>query len=108
MYPRESLAEEFEHNRSHLRGVAYRMLGSMTEADDAIQEAWLRLDRNGADGVRDLRAWLTTVVGRVCLDILRARRSRKEYAPLDWRPEPLVAQATDDPAHEVEMADSVG
>jgi RNA polymerase sigma factor (sigma-70 family) len=72
------LAERFEANRSHLRGVAFRMLGSVTEADDAVQEAWIRLSRTDASHVDDLRAWLTTVVGRVCLNLLRSRRTRRE------------------------------
>src|SRR5689334_15432469 len=76
------LAERFEANRSHLRGVAFRMLGSLTEADDAIQEAWIRLSRADASQVDNLRAWLTTVVGRVCLNMLRSRKARRE-APLE-------------------------
>src|ERR1700726_542904 len=98
------LAQRFEEQRTHLRSVAYRMLGSMTEADDAVQEAWLRLDRNGAEGVRDLRAWLTTVIGRVCLDMLRSRKSRGEYAAEEWRPEPIVVDQSPGPEAEVEMA----
>src|SRR5829696_3239495 len=87
------LAEQFEENRTHLRAVAYRMLGSMSEADDAVQEAWLRLGRSDTSEVENLGGWLTTVVGRVCLDMLRSRRSRREeplnlprYAPgsLRW------------------------
>ncbi|HEX6509639.1 MAG TPA: RNA polymerase sigma factor SigJ [Chloroflexota bacterium] len=109
MTDRESLAEQFEANRAHLRAVAYRMLGSMSEADDAVQESWLRLERTDNDAIKDLRAWLTTVVGRVCLDILRARRSHKEYAPEDWRPEPIVTEANGgDPEAAAEIADSVG
>ncbi|MFF7730220.1 sigma-70 family RNA polymerase sigma factor [Streptomyces sp. NPDC008001] len=106
----EFLAERFETHRSHLRAVAYRMLGSLSEADDAVQEAWLRLDRSGAEGVANLGGWLTTVVGRVCLDMLRSRTSRAEE-PLDVRvPDPLVSRAADvvDPEHEVLLADSVG
>ena len=104
MDDRRMLAEQFEQQRPHLRAVAYRMLGSLTDADDAIQESWLRLDRTGGDNVADLRAWLTTVVGRVCLDMLRARRSRRED---NFVLEPVV-QTTDDPQREVELADSVG
>src|SRR6266513_2828720 len=78
MDDRESLAERFEENRTHLRAVAYRMLGSVNEADDAVQEAWLRLSRSGADGIDNLGGWLTTVVARVCLDMLRSRESRRE------------------------------
>jgi RNA polymerase sigma-70 factor (ECF subfamily) len=74
----DQLAERFEENRTHLRAVAYRMLGSRTEAEDAVQEAWLRLSRTGADGVDNLAGWLTTVVARVCLDMLRVRKSRRE------------------------------
>ena len=72
------LAERFEENRSHLRGVAYRMLGSLTEADDAVQEAWIRLSRTDTSDVDNLRAWLTTVVARVCLNMLRSRKTRRE------------------------------
>jgi len=74
------LAQQFETYRPHLRAVAYRMLGSRSEADDAIQESWLRLARSDSDAIDDMRAWLTTVVGRICLDMLRARRaSREQY-----------------------------
>ena len=109
IHDREMLAEQFEQNRAHLRAVAYRMLGSMNQAEDAVQESWLRLERADGGTIHDLRAWLTTVVGRVCLDMLRARRSRKEYSPDDWRPEPIVADGEgSNPQVEVEMADSVG
>ena len=74
----DSLAAQFENNRSHLRAVAYRMLGSLNEADDAVQETWLRLSRSDASSVENLGGWLTTVVARVCLDMLRARTSRRE------------------------------
>jgi RNA polymerase sigma factor (sigma-70 family) len=105
----EALAERFEENRLHLRAVAYRMLGSPSEADDAVQEAWLRLNRSDTDGVENLRGWLTTVVARVCLDMLRSRKSRREE-PLDARvPEPIVSRADGtDPEHEALLADSVG
>jgi len=97
----------FEEQRPHLRAVAYRMLGSVTEAEDAVQETWLRLSRSGADDVRDLRAWLTTVVSRVCLDMLRARSARREE-PLDvYVPDPLVVTPVDDPAEHAVLADSV-
>jgi len=100
--------EQFERHRAHLRSVAYRMLGSMSEADDAVQEAWLRLNRSGTGGVDNLGGWLTTVVARVCLDMLRARRSRPEPAAT-WLPEPVVTtEEGSDPAKEVELADSVG
>ena len=98
----------FEEHRAHLRAVAYRMLGSLNEAEDAVQEAWLRLDRTDAGDVRDLRAWLTTVVSRVCLDMLRSRAARRED-PLDVHvPDPIVTRADDDPADHALLADSVG
>ena len=105
----EWLAQRFEEHRSHLRSVAYRMLGSRSEADDAVQEAWLRLSRSDASGVENLRGWLTTVVARVCLDALRARTSRREE-PLDVHlPEPIVSPADGrDPEYEALQADSVG
>jgi RNA polymerase sigma-70 factor (ECF subfamily) len=101
--------DEFEHNRDHLRSVAYRMLGSLTEADDALQEAWLRLNRADAAEVENMRAWLTVVVSRVCLDMLRARRARREE-PFDAElPEPIVTlYETADPEQEALLADSVG
>jgi RNA polymerase sigma-70 factor (ECF subfamily) len=103
----EWMAKRFEANRTHLRAVAYRMLGSPTEADDAVQEAWLRLSRSDTSGVENLGGWLTTVTARVCLDMLRARESRRE--------EPhgvqLVHPATEggsDPEHEALLGDSIG
>jgi len=106
---REWLAGRFEENRTHLRAVAYRMLGSPTEADDAVQESWLRLSRSGASGVENLGGWLTTVVARVCLDMLRSRKSRREE-PLDAQgTEPIVPREDrTDPEHEALLADSVG
>lgn len=104
------LAEQFEASRGHLRGVAYRMLGSLAEADDAVQEAWLRLSRSGADGVENLRGWLTTVVSRVCLDMLRSRIAHREE-PLDGTPatEPVQHKSSaSDPEQETMLADSVG
>jgi len=103
------LAERFENNRTRLRAVAYRMLGSPSEADDAVQEAWLRLSRSGANGVENLGGWLTTVVARVCLDMLRSRKSRREE-PLPARlSEPIVGhEEGTDPEREVLLADSVG
>jgi RNA polymerase sigma factor (sigma-70 family) len=103
------LAQHFEENRTHLRAVAYRMLGSLSEADDALQETWLRLSRSDTSGIQNLGGWLTTVVGRVCLDMLRSRRSRRE-GPLDVRvPEPIVSRADGIyPEHEALLADSVG
>jgi RNA polymerase sigma factor (sigma-70 family) len=103
------LAEQFEHNRTHLRAVAYRMLGSETAADDAVQESWLRLSRAGADGVENLGGWLTTVVARVCLDMLRSRKSRREEPLGAQAPEPIVSRDGGvDPEHEALLADSVG
>jgi RNA polymerase sigma factor (sigma-70 family) len=103
------LAEQFEENRTRLRAVAYRMLGSISEADDAVQEAWVRLSRTDTSGVENLGGWLTTIVGRVCLDILRSRRSRREE-PLGARfPDPIVGrQSGTDPEHEALLSDSVG
>src|SRR6478752_7318014 len=97
-------AQRFEANRPHLRAVAYKMLGSTGEADDAVQEAWLRLSRAGASDIENLSGWLTTVTARVCLDILRARESRREEplgAPLH---EPIAGQGDgSDPEHEAVM-----
>jgi len=109
MDEQERLAEQFEAHRSHLRAVAYRMLGSLNEADDAVQEAWLRLSGSDTGGVDNLRGWLTTVVARVCLDMLRSRRSRCE-APLGVHlPDPIVScEDRIDPEHEALLADSVG
>ncbi|MDB5076510.1 MAG: polymerase, sigma-24 subunit, subfamily, partial [Chloroflexi bacterium] len=103
------LAERFEEHRLHLRGVAFRMLGSVHEAEDAVQEAWLRLSRSDTSGVENLRGWLTTVTGRVCLDILRSRASRREQ-PLDVHvPDPIVsAVGSVDPEQEAYLAESVG
>jgi len=105
----DQMAEEFEENRSHLRAVAYRMLGSVSEADDAVQEAWLRFSRTDPSQVENLGGWLTTVVSRVCLDMLRSRASRREEWMPDHMPEPLMRSASNaDPEHEVLLADSVG
>jgi RNA polymerase sigma factor (sigma-70 family) len=103
------LAEEFETHRSRLRAVAYRMLGSPSEADDAVQESWLRLSRSGPDGVGNLGGWLTTVTARVCLDMLRSRTSRREE-PLDPAAPGAVQDTRPgiDPEHEAVLADSVG
>ena len=93
----DGLAQRFEDHRAYLEAVAYRMLGSRSDADDAVQEAWLRLARSSADEVRNLRGWLTTVVGRICLDMLRSRAARHEE-PLDVRvPDPVVVFDGDDP-----------
>jgi len=102
-------AEQFEGHREHLHAVAYRMLGSVTEAEDAVQEAWLRLSRSGDDGIDNLGGWLTTVVGRVCIDMLRSRQARHESYIGTWLPEPIVR--VEDPAgpeQEAVLADSIG
>src|SRR5215208_5322430 len=105
----DGLAEQFEANRSHLRAVAYRMLGSLSEADDAVQESWLRLSRSGTNGVENLGGWLTTVVARVCLDVLRSRKSRREESLEARIPDSIASrQAGTDPEHEALLADSVG
>ena len=110
----ESLAGQFEEHRAHLRAVAYRMLGSASEADDAVQESWIRLGRTDVSNVENLRAWLTTVVARVCLDLLRTRTSRRED-PLDEQaeravhvPDPVITRADGDPESGAMLADSVG
>ena len=113
MAEHDFLAERFEENRAHLRAVAYRMLGSPIEADDAVQEAWLRLSRSDTSGVENLGGWLTTVVARVCLDMLRSRRSRREESlgepPGARSPEPIVGREDGgDPEHEALLSDSVG
>ncbi len=109
MHERDRLAERFEANRGHLRAVAYRMLGSTSEADDAVQEAWLRLTRSGGDDVENLQAWLTTVVSRVCLDMLRSRRARREEPLAPHIPDPIVGREDGaDPEHQALLADSVG
>lgn len=109
MSKQDWLAEQFEANRPHLRAVAYRMLGSLSEADDAIQETWLRLSRVDPDGILNLSGWLTTVVGRVCLDMLRSRRARGEE-PLPERLPDLLIDRPDavDPEHQALLADSLG
>jgi RNA polymerase sigma-70 factor (ECF subfamily) len=106
----EELAKLFEAQRGHLRAVAYRMLGSVGEADDAVQEAWLRLSRSDAEGIRNLEGWLTTVVARVCLDMLRSRKARREEsldAGEEVKPVANIPDVTD-PEQETLMADSVG
>ncbi|MPY57595.1 RNA polymerase sigma factor SigJ [Streptomyces spongiae] len=109
---KEQLAERFEEHRGHLRAVAYRMLGSLSEAEDAVQETWLRLSRSDTSDVHNLGGWLTTVTGRVCLDMLRSRRTRREE-PMDayetFVPDPVVGSLDRvDPEHEVLQADAVG
>src|SRR5258707_15310243 len=103
---REWLAERFEEHRAHLKAVAYRMLGSVHEADDAVQEAWLRLSRSGASGVENLGGWLTTVVARVCLDMLRARKAKREDR-LDVVSAQSLAATDSDPEHDAILGDSV-
>src|SRR5215831_1095474 len=104
----ERLAGQFEEHRGHLRAVAYRMLGSASEAEDAVQESWIRLGRTDVSDVENLRAWLTTVVARVCLDQLRTRTSRQED-PLDVHvPDPIIARADGNPESDAVLADSVG
>ncbi|MFZ1017590.1 MAG: sigma-70 family RNA polymerase sigma factor [Candidatus Cybelea sp.] len=101
------LTERFEENRSHLRGVAYRMLGSLDDADDALQEAWLRLSRRENDGIENAGGWLTTVVARICVDMLRARRSKREES-LELRIPDFIVSREENPEDEVLTADSVG
>ena len=109
MSDRDWLAEQFEEHRAHLRRVAYRMLGTIDDSDDAVQEAWLRLSRADSAAIENLGGWLTTVVGRVCLDMLRARRSRREDYVGSWLPEPVVTVGDQsDPEQEALLADSVG
>ncbi len=109
MADHDRLAERFETHRSHLRGVAYRMLGSLSEADDAVQEAWLRLSRSDTAGVENLAGWLTRVVARVGLDMLRTRRSRREEPLNPQQPGPIVnGQEEGNPEQEALLADSVG
>src|SRR6202048_191491 len=105
MDEKKFLAEEFEANRTRLRAVAYRMLGSRSEVDDAVQEAWLRLSRSDAGDIENLSGWLTTVIARVCLDMLRSRKSRREEPLGPHVPEPIAAPENE---QEAELADSVG
>jgi RNA polymerase sigma-70 factor (ECF subfamily) len=101
--------EQFQRHRPHLEAVAYRMLGSVSEAEDALQEAWLRLSRSQQETIHNVRAWLTTIVGRVCIDMLRARQSRREDYVGAWVPEPIVeVDEQADPQHQMLMADTVG
>lgn len=109
MTERDQLADRFEEHRSHLRAVAYRMLGSLSEAEDAVQEGWLRLSRTGLEGIDNPGGWLTTVVSRVCLDMLRSRKARREEAFTADAPEPAAAgTAGRSPEEEAVLADSVG
>src|SRR6266542_6797873 len=103
------MVERFEEHRGHLRAVAYRMLGSLSEADDAVQEAWLRLSRAQRSDVENLGGYLTTVVARICLNMLHARTSRREEPLGVHMPEPIVSRTDGtDPEHEVLLADSLG
>src|SRR5438876_3705176 len=105
----EWLAERFEEHRAHLRAVAYRMLGSLTEADDAVQDTWLRLSRAGASGVENLGGWLTTIVARICLNMLRSRTTRREESLGVHIPDPVISPDGElQPEQEVLLADSVG
>ena len=109
MDEREWLTERFEQHRPHLRAVAYRMLGSVSETDDALQQAWLRIRKQDPETVENMQAWLTTVVGRVCLNMLRSRRARREELPGARVPDPVVTLSdTVDPEEEALLADSVG
>lgn len=108
MEDKQRLASQFEALRPRLQSVAYSILGSMSDAEDAVQECWLRLDRSDASNVADLQGWLTTVVGRICLDMLRRRRNRAERHFGNWLPEPIVEIDDGDPEKEVMLADSVG
>src|ERR687890_15364 len=117
MDERDLLANRFEEHRPRLRAVAYRMLGSPSEAEDAVQEAWLRLDRSDSGGVENLGGWLTTVVGRVCLNMLRSRRSRRARllhepsgeTPGARTPDPIVDSEDEiDPEHQALLADGIG
>src|SRR4051795_5063156 len=106
---RHWFADQFEEHRNHLRAVAYRMLGSVTEADDALKEAWIRTTCSDSSTIGNIDGWLTTVVGRVCIDMLRARQSRREEYVGAWLPELLVdGGPTDGPEHESLLVDSVG
>src|ERR1051325_4270700 len=109
MDKRDFLVEQFEEHRTHLGAVAYRMLGSVSEADDAVQETWLRLSRSDTSEVENLGGWLTTVLGRVCLDMLRSRKSRREESLGARVPEPIAGRADGaDPEQEALLSDSVG
>jgi RNA polymerase sigma-70 factor (ECF subfamily) len=108
MATNEWLADRFEEHRAHLRTVAYRMLGSANEAEDAVQETWIRLGRTDVSDVANLRRWLTTVVARVCLDMLRARTSRREDQLETRLPDPVISRVEWDPESEAMLADSVG
>ena len=105
--PEDFLADQFEENRAHLTRVAYRMLGSTAEADDAVQEAWLRLSRSESSEIDNLPGWLTTVTARICLNMLRSRATRREDEWDGHLPDPIITREGD-PSDEAELADSVG
>jgi RNA polymerase sigma factor (sigma-70 family) len=107
MTDRDELAVRFDAIRPHLTSVAYAMLGSVSDAEDAVQECWIRLDRSAANEIEDLRGWLTTVVGRICLDMFRARKSRPVDYVGTWLPEPIVSGDADSPEGHAELADSI-
>ena len=108
MDDRDWLAAQFESYRPHLRRVAYGMLSSVSEAEDAVQESWIRLDRSETATINDLRGWLVTVTGRICLDMLRTRTTRRETYTGTWLPEPLVEASQTDPEHQAVLAESLG
>src|SRR3954452_5499892 len=109
MAERNELAARFEDRRSQLRSVAYRMLGSLSDAEDAVQETWLRLNRSDPSSIENLQGWLTTVVGRICLDMLRSRRTRREQPFDTYVPDPIVSRADAcQPEHDALLVDSVG
>jgi RNA polymerase sigma factor (sigma-70 family) len=103
------LASQFDEHRTHLRSVAYDMLGSVSEAEDAVQECWLRLARSDSDSINELRGWLTAVLGRICIDMLRARRARRTDYVGSWLPEPLIEEPPEQrPDHQAELTDTLG
>src|SRR3990170_9134413 len=108
MHLPERLAGQFQEHRAHLRAVAYRMLGSVSEAEDAVQESWIRLGRSDVSDVENLRAWLTTVVARVCLDMLRTRASRREDSLDTHVPDPIIGRSEGGVEGDAMLADSVG
>src|SRR5919202_1778140 len=109
MHDTQWLSDRFEQHRAHLRGVAYRMLGSLSDAEDAVQDAWLRLSRSDVNEVENLGGWLTTIVARVSLNMLRSRRARREESLEVHLPDPIVSPVEAvDPEHEAVLADSVG
>src|SRR5580693_8925025 len=109
MDDKDWLAQRFEEHRTRLRAVAYRMLGSLPEADEAVQDAWLRLSRSGVEGVENLGGWLTTIVARVCLNALQARKARPEQPAGLRMPDPVVSREGEtDPENQALLADSVG